>query len=96
MDTFKAIATVLAVRKFKDAPVPQDVVREIVEAGRLTASSINGQPWHFVVVQDKNTLQQLGRSQRLVPTSRRRRSRLWSACCKAASPSPIAAARFRT
>lgn len=60
MDTFKAIATVLAVRKFNDTPVPQDVVREIVEAGRLTASSINGQPWRFVVVQDKQTLQQLG------------------------------------
>lgn len=60
MDTFKAITTVLAVRKFKDTPLPPDVVREIVEAGRLTASSINGQPWHFVVVQDKQTLQQLG------------------------------------
>ncbi|HEX6818140.1 MAG TPA: nitroreductase family protein [Ktedonobacterales bacterium] len=60
MDTVKAIQTVLAVRKFKDTPLPREVVRGIVEAGRLTASSINGQPWHFVVVQDKNTLQQLG------------------------------------
>lgn len=60
MDTFKTITTVLAVRKFKDAPIPQDIVHEIIEAGRLTASSMNGQPWHFVVVQDTNTLQQLG------------------------------------
>lgn len=60
MDTFDAIRTVLAVRSFRDTAIPDDVVREIVEAGRLTASSMNGQPWHFVVVRDQNTLQRLG------------------------------------
>src|SRR5260221_2636020 len=60
MDTFEAIRTLLAVRAFRDAPVPEDVVREIVEAGHLTASAGNGQPWHFIVVQDKDTLRQLG------------------------------------
>ena len=60
MDTMEAIRTVLAVRSFEDKPIPQSIVKEIVEAGRLTASSINGQPWHFIVVQDKQTLQKLG------------------------------------
>jgi nitroreductase len=60
MDTFETISTVLAVRKFKDTPIPADVVRQIVEAGHLTASSMNGQPWHFVVVQDRETLGRLG------------------------------------
>lgn len=60
METFEAIRTVLAVRQFRDTPIPDDVVREIVEAGHLTASSMNGQPWHFIVVQDKDTLRQLG------------------------------------
>lgn len=59
MDTMEAIRTVLAVRSFEDKPIPQSIVKEIVEAGRLTASSINGQPWHFIVVQDKQTLQKL-------------------------------------
>lgn len=67
MDTFEAVRTVLAVRKFKDTPLPDDIVREIVEAGRLTASSINGQPWHFIVVQDKDTLNQLGKLARTGP-----------------------------
>jgi nitroreductase len=60
MVTFEAIRTLLAVRAFRDAPIPEDVVREIVEAGHLTASAGNGQPWHFIVVQDKDTVRQLG------------------------------------
>lgn len=60
MDAFDVIRTLLAVRQFRDAPIPEDVVRQIVEAGHLTASSSNGQPWHFIVVQDRDTLRQLG------------------------------------
>jgi nitroreductase len=67
METFDAIRTVLAVRSFKDTPIPEPIVRQIVEAGRLTASSINGQPWHFIVVQDKETLRQLGQLARTGP-----------------------------
>ena len=57
---FEAVRTVLAVRGFQDKPVPDDVMRRIVEAGRLSASSRNGQPWHFVLVRDRATLQELG------------------------------------
>jgi nitroreductase len=67
METFEAIRTVLAVRTFRDTPLPEAVAREIVEAGRLTASSMNGQPWHFIVVRDKDTLRQLGALARTGP-----------------------------
>ena len=60
MDVFEAVRTVLAVRRYQDKPVAEDLIRRIVEAGRLTASSINGQPWHFIVVEDQDTLHQLG------------------------------------
>jgi nitroreductase len=60
MEVFDAVRTVLAVRQYQDKPIPPDAIRRIVEAGRLTGSSINGQPWHFIVVQDKDTLRQLG------------------------------------
>jgi len=60
MDVYEAIRTLLAVRSYQDRVVPEDVVRKIVEVGQLTASSMNLQPWHFVVVQERNTLQQLG------------------------------------
>ncbi len=67
METFDAIRTVLAVRRFKDTPIPEPVVRQIVEAGHLTASSGNGQPWHFIVVRDKETLRRLGQLARTGP-----------------------------
>jgi nitroreductase len=60
MEVFEAVRTVLAVRAYRDEPVPPDVVRRIVEAGRLTASSMNRQPWHFIVVEERDTLRQLG------------------------------------
>jgi nitroreductase len=59
MEVFEAVRTILAVRSYKDKPVPADVVKRIVEAGRLTGSSQNGQPWHFTVVQDRDMLLKL-------------------------------------
>jgi nitroreductase len=67
METFDVIRTVLAVRRFKDTPIPEPIVRQVVEAGRLTASSNNGQPWHFIVVRDKETLRRLGQLARTGP-----------------------------
>jgi nitroreductase len=60
MDVFEAVRTILAVRRYKDQPVPETVIRQIVEAGRLTASAKNAQPWHFIIVQDRSMLRQLG------------------------------------
>jgi nitroreductase len=67
MDVFDAIRTSLAVRRYRDTPIPDDIVREIVEAGRLTASSANNQPWRFIVVREKDTLRTLGSLARTGP-----------------------------
>ena len=60
MEVFEAVSTVLAVRSYQDKAVPAEVVKRIVEAGRLTGSSQNGQPWEFIVVQNRETLVKLG------------------------------------
>jgi nitroreductase len=60
MEVFEAVRTVLAVREYQDKSVPPDVVRRIVEAGRLTGSATNAQPWHFIVVENRETLGRLG------------------------------------
>jgi nitroreductase len=49
MDVFEAVRTALAVRQYQETLVPREVVRRIVEAGCLTGSAENAQPWHFVV-----------------------------------------------
>ena len=60
MEAFEAVRTVLAVRQFQETPVPPDTIRRIVEAGWLTGSSMNKQPWHFIVVEDRDVLRQMG------------------------------------
>lgn len=57
---FETVRTVLAVREFEDRPIPEDLLHRIVEAGRLTASSMNLQPWHFVLVTSREGLRELG------------------------------------
>ena len=60
MEVFEGIRTLLAVRRYQDRPVPEPVMRKVLEAGRLTGSAMNLQPWHFIVIQDRETLRRLG------------------------------------
>jgi nitroreductase len=57
---FEVVRTVLAVREYQDRPIPDDVLDRIVEAGHLSASASNVQPWQFVVVRDRAGLKELG------------------------------------
>ena len=52
MDTFLAIASKRDERAYADAPLPDDAVRRILDAGRLSGSSQNKQRWEFVLVTD--------------------------------------------
>ena len=60
METLDAVKSRLTVRSFKPDPVPEDVLRRILEAARVAPSSRNLQPWHFVVVQDRRVLAEIG------------------------------------
>ena len=57
---FVAVRTVMAVREYQDKPVPDEVVDRIIDAARLTASGSNRQPWHFVVIREREHLRELG------------------------------------
>ena len=59
VEVFDAVRTMLAVRSYGSDPVPEDVLRRTLEAARLTGSAKNAQPWHFVVVQDRDTIREL-------------------------------------
>jgi nitroreductase len=59
MNVSEAIRTKRAVRKFQDKPLPEEVVRAILNAGRRSQSSKNEQPWQFIAVRDKNILKAL-------------------------------------
>jgi nitroreductase len=59
-EVFEAVRTVLAVREYQDRPLPPGLMRQVVDAARLTASASNRQPWHFVLVQDREALREMG------------------------------------
>jgi nitroreductase len=67
MNVFDTIRTLRAVRQYQDRPVPEATVARIVDAARLTGSAMNAQPWHFIVVRERETLGQLGRLARSGP-----------------------------
>ena len=67
LDAFEAVRTVLAVRAYADKPVPEAALRRILESAHLTASSQNGQPWHFIAIQNKESLKRLGEA---IPSGR--------------------------
>ncbi len=50
MDTYLAVASKRDWRSYADRPVPEDVQRRILDAGRLSGSGVNRQPWRFVLV----------------------------------------------
>jgi nitroreductase len=60
MSVFDVVQSVLAVRSYRDEPVPEGTIAKIVQAAHGTGSSMNGQPWHFIVVRDRATLEQIG------------------------------------
>jgi nitroreductase len=59
MDVLEAIRTKRAIRHFTDQPVPEEMIKAILNAGRRAQSSKNEQPWHFIVIRERETLAQL-------------------------------------
>jgi nitroreductase len=56
VDAGEAIRTLRVVRRFRDAPLAEDDLRAILDAGRRTGSSKNLQRWHFIVIRERARL----------------------------------------
>jgi len=46
-------------RRYEPTPVDEATIAQLVEIARWTGSSRNTQPWHFIVVTDKEQLRQI-------------------------------------
>ncbi|SVD63200.1 uncharacterized protein METZ01_LOCUS416054, partial [marine metagenome] len=60
MEVYKAVTTVLAIREFSEDSVSDAIIDKIIESARVTGSSMNRQPWHFVLVKNRDTLTKIG------------------------------------
>ena len=58
-DAVEEIRKVRQARQYKPDAVPDDVLHQLLEIARWTGSSRNTQPWHFVVITDKDQLRQI-------------------------------------
>ncbi|MCX6771943.1 MAG: nitroreductase family protein [Candidatus Micrarchaeota archaeon] len=56
MEALVAIMTRKSVREFGYKPMPDDALKKLLAAGMQAPTARNGQPWHFVVVSDREML----------------------------------------
>jgi nitroreductase len=59
MDTFLAVASRREVRDYAGRPIPVDAAHRILEAGRISGSSQNRQPWRFLVIESPSLRERL-------------------------------------
>ena len=60
MQALQALRKRRSVRIFNAKPVPRNLVEELIDCARLAPTARNIQPWEFVVITKKETLQDLG------------------------------------
>lgn len=64
MDVFEAVQKRHSVRSYESTPVSDEKLDRILEAARLAPSAGSIQPWHFVVVTDREKREAMAKSGR--------------------------------
>jgi len=59
MDAIKALNTRRSIRKYNEGKISEETISKILEAGMEAPSAINEQPWHFIVITDKEILNKI-------------------------------------
>jgi len=59
LTTKEAIEIRRSIRKFKQDPIPDEYLNEMLDAARLAPSGCNAQPWRFKIVKDSGTKSKL-------------------------------------
>ena len=61
MEVFECVKTLSSIRSYMAGEVTEEIIAEVMEAGRLAPSARNEQPWEFILVTDRDTLSALGK-----------------------------------
>jgi len=59
MNVKEAIEKRRSIRRFKEKEVSDEIIKEVIDAARRAPSARNLQPWHFLVVKNKENLLKL-------------------------------------
>lgn len=59
MEFYKVIERRRTVRDFENETIPTDVIERIIEAGMKAPTNDHMRDWHYIIIQDKNTIMKL-------------------------------------
>jgi nitroreductase len=59
MDLFEAIKSRRSVRRFEEKPVPEELIKRVIDAGQWAPSACNRQDWKFIIVDSKEVKERL-------------------------------------
>ncbi|MBI4232921.1 MAG: nitroreductase family protein [Chloroflexi bacterium] len=59
LDTLEAVHTLRAVRRFRQDPVPEEALRQVLDAAICAPSGANRQPWAFVIIREPDLKRQV-------------------------------------
>lgn len=59
MEYYDVILARKSIRKYSPEPIPEKILKKILEAGRIAPSAKNIQPWRFIVVKDPHIKKQV-------------------------------------
>ncbi len=58
-DVINTILARRSIRKYKDVPVPREILETLIKAAMAAPTAMNAQPWEFVVITEPKTLEDL-------------------------------------
>ena len=59
MDVFEALYTTRAMRRVKEDPIPDNIIKSMIDSAIRAPSGSNRQNWKFLVITDKNIREKL-------------------------------------
>jgi nitroreductase len=59
MDAVEAILNRRSIRNYTPEPISEEVIRDLLEAAMCAPSSKGSKPWHFIVINDRKTLNRI-------------------------------------
>jgi nitroreductase len=58
-NAYESLVSRRSIRQYENRPVPKELVRKLLEAAMCAPSARHQEPWHFVVIDDRKTLEEI-------------------------------------
>ena len=62
METLDSIKKRASVREYQSKPIPKNLLKQLVDAGRRAPTAMSVEPWEFLVVTHRETIKKLGKA----------------------------------